>query len=122
MAENGISEMAIVDAKTTEHLISSLQASDIQGFLDEELNSLLLTAQEFKKLALKKKTVQASSVFDPHMVFCKSSTKFSDLIQRMGKAKARRIYVMKNEELLVDGIVSHTDIFRAVYNIWKNEK
>ena len=100
MSENGFSEIGVVDAATGEHLVTTLAARDLEGFLDEEASFLLCDIPTFKYHVLKKREQQEGEEspiktlkqpkLDVSLVFIKQNSPFKQVVERLGKTHARR--------------------------------
>lgn len=117
MSENGVSAVGVVNKKN--EFIGNISASDLQGFLDEEIFLLANSVVEFQKISFKKKS---ESVLDEKKRqlkwevegVCKMTDTFIQIIQKILSSRVHRVYII-NEEMELLGLISITDIFKTIY-------
>ena len=116
ITDNAVSAVGITD-KNGKKLIGVLSASDLQGFLGEEMHLLGSPVLQFKQYA-KKKLQEVSndadhySTLDP-VIFCKDYDTLESVVSRFASSHVHRIFVMDDEMQMI-GVISLTDLFKLL--------
>jgi len=98
ISDQGVSAVGILDRNNK--LIGVLSASDLQGFLGEELIHLGSNVIDFINFARKKKELAGESTTPrDYIVFIKNSDSFEQVIDRFLQTKVHRLFIMNNDHL-----------------------
>jgi 5'-AMP-activated protein kinase regulatory gamma subunit len=117
ITDNGVSAVGILDSNGNK-LIGVLSASDLQGFLGEELHLLGSPVLQFKQYAKQKlqstNDVDNYSTLDP-VIFCKNYDTLETVVDRFAKSHVHRIFVM-DDDMRMTGVISLTDLFQLIHS------
>lgn len=124
ICDNKVSAVGILSSESGK-LVGNLSASDLQGFLDEELFFLGSNVLEFQRVARKKKQAllkdNEKQLRNDVEGVCRSTSTFSEMVERVIASRVHRIYIM-TPELEMEGIVTLTDIFKKLHEVITKEK
>jgi CBS-domain-containing membrane protein len=96
-----------------------LSATDLQGFLGEELIHLGANVVEFLNFARKKKdSLNGGGSQRDSIVFIKLSDTFEQVVDRFCQTRVHRLFIMNND-LEITGLLSLTDVFKVLNDALK---
>jgi len=108
ISDSGVSAVAI--KSTSGKIVGSLSASDLQGFIGEELFHLGSNVVDFMTFARRKKNDDRDQ-----MVHIKLSDNLGEAVSRILSKKVHRLFIT-NDQLEVVGLLTLTDIFKIINN------
>lgn len=105
MRKNSLSAIAIISKNNK--IIGNLSASDVRGFLNSSYHILGESVTDFLH------NTKESEI--PSLVFCKPEHTFREVVRRLSEKRIHRIYIIKGDDVTIEGVITLGDILSYLY-------